>query len=168
MFAIWMMQAARIPFHYNLIGWPAGPESPSGWGGMYISPFGGWVMPINIPEPKDVFMIFEEYAAWFGDDWEGSKAGGTKEWAMERIKDYNDLRRINEFDMLRRVSSLHGLLTEWPMGSIVIDIVQNGYTVAQAVEKWGSFAQNEVYRVFRPDMFRQDIVDAMEDYGDDE
>jgi multiple sugar transport system substrate-binding protein len=162
LFAIWMREAARIPFDYNLIGWPAGPDSETGWGGFYANPLAGWIMPINAQEPKDIIMVFEEHMSWFGDDWEANRAGGTKEWGMSRVKHYDDLARIHRWDMERGIPSLHGVI-DWPMNHIIIDIVQNGLTVAQATDKWSAFAQNEVYRVFDPTLFDQSIVDAMEE-----
>ena len=92
-------------------------------------------------------MIFEEVQDWYGADYE-IKAEASREWLATLFKTEKDMENAIAFSE-GQTEDLSDGVTDYPLNTVVGNLLEEGQTVAQAVEANKQLAQDSVDAVFK-------------------
>lgn len=138
----WMLPSGDSALHYNytVVPFPSGPSNTTG--ATYMMATGGVCIPRGTENPADVLMIFEEMNAWYGDDY-SIKADASIEWLQTLYQTEEDIENAIEFSKTKKIDITDGI-TEYPLGDVIGALLEEGQTVAQAVEANKQIAQDSI------------------------
>ena len=94
-------------------------------------------------------MIFEEVQDWYGAEYE-IKAEASREWLSTLFKTEKDMENAISFSEGGKVDVIDGV-TDYPLNTVVGNLLADGQTVAQAVEANKQLAQDSIEAVFKKD-----------------
>lgn len=134
-------------FNYSVVPYPTGPSNTSG--STYLTATGGVAIPRGVENPEDVLMIFEEVQDWYGGEYE-IKAEASREWLSTLFKTEKDMENAIAFSEGGKVDVIDGV-TDYPINTVVGNLLEDGQTVAQAVEANKQLAQDSIEAVFKKD-----------------
>ena len=132
-------------FNYSVVPFPTGPSNTTG--ATYMIGIGGVAIPKGVENPEDVLMIFEEVQDWYGGDYE-IKAEASREWLSTLFKTEKDMKNAIAFGE-GETQDLSDGVTDYPLNTVVGNLLTDGQTVAQAVEANKQLAQDSVNAVFK-------------------
>lgn len=132
-------------FNYSVVPFPTGPSNTTGT--TYMTATAGVAIPKGVENPEDVLMIFEEVQDWYGGDYE-IKAEASREWLSTLFKTEKDMENAIAFSE-GETQDLSDGVTDYPLNTVVGNLLTDGQTVAQAVEANKQLAQDSVNAVFK-------------------
>ena len=132
-------------FNYSVVPFPTGPSNQTG--ATYMTSIAGVSIPKGVENPEDVLMIFEEVQDWYGADYE-IKAEASREWLATLFKTEKDMENAIAFSE-GQTEDLSDGVTDYPLNTVVGNLLEEGQTVAQAVEANKQLAQDSVDAVFK-------------------
>ncbi len=132
-------------FNYSVV--PFQIDSSNTTGTTYMTATAGVTIPKGVENPEDVLMIFEEVQDWYGGDYE-IKADASREWLSRLFKTEKDMENAIAFSE-GEVQDLSDGVTDYPINTVVGNLLEGGQTVAQAVEANKQLAQDSINAVFK-------------------
>lgn len=132
-------------FNYSVVPFPTGPSNTTG--ATYMTSIAGVSIPKGVENPEDVLMIFEEVQDWYGSDYE-IKAEASREWLATLFKTEKDMENAIAFGE-GQTEDLSDGVTGYPIDKVVGSLLEEGQTVAQAVEANKQIAQDSIDAVFK-------------------
>lgn len=143
----WMIPSGDSALHYNytVVPMPKGPSNTTG--ATYITGTGGVAIPRGVEAPEDVMMIFEEINMWYGDDY-SIKAEASREWLQTLYLTEEDVERAIAFAENKKIDITDGI-SEYPLNTVIGNLLIDGQTVAQTVEANKQLAQDRINAVLK-------------------
>lgn len=144
----WMLPTgdSALQYQYTIVPMPKGPSNDAGT--TYITGQGGVVIPTGTENPEDVLMIFEEINDWYGDDY-SIKADATLEWLETLYQTEEDIERALSIKDTEKIDITEGI-ADYPISTVVGNLIEDGQTVAQAVEANKQLAQDSIEAILKP------------------
>ena len=137
----WMLSENTLTYDYGCVPFPMGPSNDTGktWAASYD----GFIIPKGTKEAQDIYQVLEELLWFFGDD-ASVRDDSTLEWTSKLFTTQEDVDMFLELSANGGQLELSGFVPNYPMGTIIGNVVNGEKTVAQAIEENKQVAQDAI------------------------